>query len=135
MSATTLVLLFLLTNSTNFLLSPRMLCLRRQQPIRDDHAVRVHWFSSADALFLVIRHLGQDDKITLILHFQSHEIAISAIICMYADMSQPSQRVFSPLTLSILKTIINLQKFSVKSCHHIHKGSHTGELHCLFLQP
>ena len=88
--------------------------------------------------------MGQDDKITLILytnvlHFQSEiqprELAICAILFMYADMSQPSQRIFSPLTLSILKTIINLQKFSVQSCHHRHKGSYTGELHCLLLQP
>ena len=42
---------------------------------------------------------------------------------MYADMSQPSQRIFSPLTLSILKTITNLQKFSVQSCHHRHWGA------------
>ena len=34
---------------------------------------------------------------------------------MYADMPQPSQRIFSPLTLPILKTIISLQTFSVHS--------------------
>ena len=54
---------------------------------------------------------------------------------MYADMSQPSQRILRSLTLSILKTIINLQKFSVQSCHHSHKGSYIRELHCLLLQP
>ena len=58
-----------------------------------------------------------------------------AIICMYDDMSQSSQSIFSPLTLSILKTITNLQKFSVQSCHHRHKGSYTGVLHCLLLKP
>ena len=42
---------------------------------------------------------------------------------------------FCPLTLFILKTIINLQKFSVQSCQHRHKGSYTGELYCLLLQP
>ena len=39
------------------------------------------------------------------------------------------------LTLPILKTIINLQTFSVHSCHRSHKGPYTGELHCLLLQP
>ena len=62
-------------------------------------------------------------------------MAICAIIYIYADMPQPSQLIFSLLTLPILKTIINLQNFSVQSCHHRHKGSLTGELHCLFLQP
>ena len=50
-------------------------------------------------------------------------------------MPQPSKWIFSTFTLPILKTIINLQNFSVQSCHHRHKGSYTGELHCLFLQP
>ena len=39
------------------------------------------------------------------------------------------------LTLPILKTIIKLQTFSVRSDHQRHKGSCTGELHCLLLQP
>ena len=39
------------------------------------------------------------------------------------------------LTLPILKTIINLQTFSVHSYHHRHKGQYTGELHCLHLHP
>ena len=43
-------------------------------------------------------------------------------------------RLFSYLTLPILKTIINLQKCSVQSCHHRHKGSYTGELHFVLLQ-
>ena len=34
-----------------------------------------------------------------------------------------------------LKTIINLQKRSVQSCHRRQKGSYTGELHFLLLQP
>ena len=50
-------------------------------------------------------------------------------------MTQPSQRIFSYLTLPILRTIINLQKCSVQSYHHRHKGSYTGELHFLLLQP
>ena len=50
-------------------------------------------------------------------------------------MPQPSLWIFSPLALHILKTIINLQNFSIQSCHHRHKGSYTGERHCLFLQP
>ena len=54
---------------------------------------------------------------------------------MQADITPPSQRVFSPLTSPILKTIINLQKCIVQSCHHRYKGSYTGELHCLLLQP
>ena len=49
-------------------------------------------------------------------------------------MTQPAQRIFSYLTLPILKTIINLQKCSVQNCHHRHKGSYTVELHFL-LQP
>ena len=53
-------------------------------------------------------------------------------VCWYATAFQ---RIFSPLTWSILKTIINLQKLSVQSCHHRHKGSYTRELHCLLLQP
>ena len=79
------------------------------------------------------------DRIYKRLHFQSdiwpRELAICAIICMYADMPQPSKWIFSTLTLHILKIIINLQNFSVQSCHHRHKGSYNGELHCLFLQP
>ena len=50
-------------------------------------------------------------------------------------MRQPSQRIFSYLTLPILKAIINLQKCSVQNCHHRHKGSYTGELHFILLQP
>ena len=42
---------------------------------------------------------------------------------------------FQSFNIVHLKTIINLQKFSVQSCHHRHKGSHTGELHFLLLQP
>ena len=41
---------------------------------------------------------------------------------------------FQLFNITFLKTIINLQKYSVQSCHHRHKGSYTGELHCLFLQ-
>ena len=72
-------------------------------------------------------HLDQDDKITLILY----------TICMLADMKQPSQRIVSYLTLPFFKkkTIINLQKCRVHSCHHRHKGSHIGEQHCLLLHP
>ena len=83
-----------------------------------------------------IWHLGQDDKIVLILYTNIYirELVICAIICLNADMRQPSQRIFSSLTLHISKTIINLQKFSVQNSHHRHKGSYTGEPHCLFLQ-
>ena len=42
---------------------------------------------------------------------------------------------FSVLKHYPFKKIINLQKFSVQSCHHMHKGSYAGELHCLLLQP
>ena len=50
-------------------------------------------------------------------------------------MTQLSQRILNYLTLPILQTIINLQKCSVQSCHHRHKGSYTKELHFLLLQP
>ena len=45
------------------------------------------------------------------------------------------QRIFSYLTLPILKTNINLQKCSVQSCSNIHKESYTGGLHFLLQQP
>ena len=53
-----------------------------------------------------------------------------------ADMTLPSQG-FSVIEhyLLNLKTIINLQKCSVQSCYHRHKGSYTGDLHLLLLQP
>ena len=44
-------------------------------------------------------------------------------------------RNFSYLALPILKTIINLQKCSVKNCHHRHKASYTEELHFVLLLP
>ena len=44
-------------------------------------------------------------------------------------------RIFSYLTLPILNTIINVQIYSVQSCHHRHKGLYTGELHFVLLQP
>ena len=47
-------------------------------------------------------------------------------------MTQPSQRILSYLTLPFIKTTINLQKFSVHSYHHGHKGPYTGELHFYF---
>ena len=91
--------------------------------------------------FLVIWHLGQDDKITLILYTCVYifKVTFNHESWQYVQLSDgmplPSQRIFSPLTLSILKTIINLQKFSVQSCHNRHKELYTGELQVLLLQP
>ena len=41
---------------------------------------------------------------------------------MYADMPQPSQWIFRPLTLPILKTIINLQNYNVNVATSSTKG-------------
>ena len=58
----------------------------------------------------------QQDHVDLIykrIHFQSNiqprELAICLVICRYADIPQPSQRIFSLSTFPILKAIISLQ--------------------------
>ena len=57
------------------------------------------------------------------------------MICMSTDITKPSQRIFQLFNITNFNDKHQLQKCSVQSCHHRHKGPYTGELHFLLLQP